>query len=215
MVRWGMIIDLKKCIGCYSCVVGCKQAHALPPKLFWNRVLTSETGEYPQVIRHVYPVLCNHCKEAPCVKACPTGASQRREDGIVFTDPEKCAGCGYCVIACPYQQRSIYEGDKEYFLGQGLTPLEIMGRQLYPLERGTATKCNFCIERIDEGKRKGLTPGVDRDVTPVCVNICPAKARTFGDINDPTGRISTLIRVRRGFRLQSDLGTDPSIYYCS
>jgi Fe-S-cluster-containing dehydrogenase component len=78
MSRWGMVIDLKKCIGCYSCVIGCKQVHALPPNMFWNRVLTTETGEYPQVIRQVYPVLCNHCKDAPCVKACPSGAASRR-----------------------------------------------------------------------------------------------------------------------------------------
>jgi Fe-S-cluster-containing dehydrogenase component len=215
MVRWGMVIDLKKCIGCYSCVIGCKQAHALPPKIFWNRVLTTETGDYPQVIRHIYPVLCNHCEEAPCVKACPSGAAERRDDGIVTTAAEKCVGCGYCVIACPYQQRSIYEGDKEYFPGQGLTILEITGRQLYPLQQGTAVKCNFCMERIDEGIRKGLTPGVDREATPVCVNICPPKARFFGNVNSPTGKVSTLIRVRRGFQLHPDLGTEPSVYYCS
>jgi Fe-S-cluster-containing dehydrogenase component len=168
-----------------------------------------------QVTRHVYPVLCNHCKEAPCVKACPSGAAEKRDDGIVITDADRCAGCGYCVIACPYQQRSIHEGDKEYFPGQGLTALEIMGRQLYPLQQGTAVKCNFCMERIDEGVRKGLTPGVDREARPVCVNICPAKARIFGDVNNPAGKVSTLIRVRRGFQLHPDLGTEPSIYYCS
>jgi phenylacetyl-CoA:acceptor oxidoreductase subunit 1 len=215
MSRWGMVIDLKKCIGCYSCVIQCKQIHALPPNMFWNRVLTTETGEYPQVTRHVYPVLCNHCKEAPCVKACPSGAALRRADGIVITDPDKCVGCGYCVIACPYQQRTIYAGGKqEYFPGQGLTKLEIMGRQLYPLQPGTAVKCNFCLERIDEGIRTGLTPGVDREATPVCVNNCPPKARLFGDLTSPTSNVSTIIRVRRGFQLHPDLGTDPSVYYC-
>ena len=215
MIRWAMVIDLRKCIGCYSCVIGCKQAHALPPNLFWNRVLTAETGDYPQVVRHVYPVLCNHCKEAPCVKACPSGAAEKRDDGIVTTDADKCVGCGYCVIACPYQQRSIYKGVEEYFPGQGLTILEITGRQLYPLEPGTAVKCNFCMERIDEGLRKKLIPGVDREATPVCVNICPAKARIFGDVNNAEDKVSTLIRMRRGFQLHPDLGTDPSVYYCS
>jgi phenylacetyl-CoA:acceptor oxidoreductase subunit 1 len=90
-----------------------------------------------------------------------------------------------------------------------------MGRQLYPLQKGTAVKCNFCMERIDEGIRKGLTPGVDREATPVCVNICPAKARIFGDVNNPADKVSTLIRVRRGFQLHPDLGTEPSVYYCS
>ena len=215
MTRWGMVIDLKKCIGCYSCVIQCKQVHALPPRMFWNRVLTSETGDYPQVTRHAYPVLCNHCKEAPCVKACPSGAASRRGDGIVVTDPDRCVGCGYCVIACPYQQRSMHEGEKEYFPGQGFTKLEIMGRKLYPLQPGTAVKCNFCMERIDEGIRKGLKPGIDREATPVCVNNCPPKARLFGDLTSATSSVATIIRARRGFPLHPDLGTDPSVYYCN
>jgi phenylacetyl-CoA:acceptor oxidoreductase 27-kDa subunit len=216
MTRWGMAIDLKKCLGCYSCVIGCKQVHGLPPKMFWNRVLTAETGAYPQVTRHAYPVLCNHCKDAPCVKACPSGAAQRRADGIVITDADQCVGCGYCVIACPYQQRTKHEGGKqEYFPGQGLTKLETMSRLLYPLQPGTAVKCNFCIERIDEGIRKGLKPGVDREATPVCVNNCPTKARLFGDLASPASNVSTIIRVRRGFQLHPDLGTDPSVYYCA
>ena len=215
MSRWGMVIDLKKCIGCYSCVIGCKQAHGLPPNMFWNRVLTAETGEYPQVIRHLYPVLCNHCKDAPCVKACPSRAASRRTDGIVITDPDQCVGCGYCVIACPYQQRTLYEaGKEEYFPGQGLTKLERMSRQLHPLQPGTAVKCNFCVERIDKGICKGLKPGVDREATPVCVNNCPPKARIFGDLDNPESSLVILIRKRRGTQLNADLGTDPSVYYC-
>jgi Fe-S-cluster-containing dehydrogenase component len=118
------------------------------------------------------------------------------------------------VIACPYQQRTLYEGEQEYFPGQGLTVLEIMGRQLYPLQRGTVVKCNLCMERIDEGIRKGLKPGIDREATPVCVNNCPPKARLFGDLTSPSSKVSTLIRARRGFQLHADLGTDPSVYYC-
>lgn len=214
-VRWGMVIDLKRCIGCYSCTIGCKQEHFLPPGMFWTRVLTSETGEYPNVADHVYPVLCNHCKDPICVKACPSGAASRREDGIVITDPDQCVGCGYCVIACPYQQRTFYSnGEKGYFPGQGLTELEAIGRKLYRLEPGTVVKCNFCKERIDEGIRKGLRPGNDREATPACVNNCPTKARLFGDLTSPESNVSTIIRVRRGFQLHPDLGTDPSVYYC-
>lgn len=214
MVRWGMVIDLKRCIGCYSCMIACKQEHFLPPNIFWNRILMSETGEYPQVSNHVYPVLCNHCQEAICVKVCPSGATLRREDGLVNIDYDKCVGCRYCVVACPYQQRTFYsDGDKGYFPGQGLTELEVLGRELYPLQPGTVVKCNFCEEKIDEGIRKGLKPGVDREATPACVNNCPTKARHFGDLDDPKSKVSTLIRQKKGFQLHPEFGTDPSVYY--
>ena len=108
-----MVIDLKRCIGCYSCVITCKQEHFLPPNIFWNRILVNETGTYPQVTKQIYPVLCNHCKEAPCEKVCPSGATVQREDGIIEIIYDKCPGCRYCVIACPYQQRTFYSNGKK------------------------------------------------------------------------------------------------------
>jgi Fe-S-cluster-containing dehydrogenase component len=214
MARWGMVIDLKKCISCYACMIACKQEHFLPPDIFWTRLLVSETGEYPQTTKWVYPVLCNHCKEAACVNVCPTGASTRREDGIVTVDPDTCAGCEYCVVACPYQQRTLYTDDKkEYFPGQGLTELEVLGRKLYPHQPGTVIKCNFCKERIDSGIQQGLKPGIDRQATPACVLTCPAQARHFGDLDDPDSNVSKLIAARKGYQLHPEWGTDPSVYY--
>lgn len=214
MARWGMVIDLQRCIGCYACMFACKQEHFLPPNVFWNRVIISETGKYPTVTKQVYPVLCNHCKEAICVKVCPTGATTKREDGIVLIDYDKCVGCRYCVIACPYQQRTYYSDSKrEYFPGQGFTELEVIGKKLYPLQPRTVVKCNLCVERIDEGIRRGLIPGMDREATPACVNACPTKARTFGDLDDPNSEVSTLIKERRASQLHPEFGTDPSVCY--
>ena len=215
-MRWGMVIDLKKCIGCYACVLACKAEHFLPPGMFWGRVLIGETGTYPAVRKHIYPVLCNHCKEAACVEVCPTGATTRREDGIVTIDYDKCVGCKYCIMACPYQQRSFYGEDvREYFPGQGLTPLEVIGRELYPLQEGTAVKCNFCTERIESGLQQGLKPGMDRESTPACVIACPTKARYFGDLDDPESEVSRLVREKKGEQLQPQFETDPSVYYLS
>ncbi len=213
-MKYGMVIDLNRCVGCYSCVISCKQEHFLPPGIFWNRVLISESGNYPTVRKHILPVTCNHCQEAACVKVCPSGATTRREDGIVIIDNDKCIGCRYCLIACPYQQRSFYASDAAtYFPRQGLTGYEALGREIYPHQTGTVTKCNFCAERIDEGIRKGLKPGADRAATPACVITCPSKARYFGDLDDPSSEVSALIRARKGHQLHPEYGTEPSVYY--
>jgi phenylacetyl-CoA:acceptor oxidoreductase 27-kDa subunit len=209
-----MVINLNKCIGCYACMLGCKQEHFLPPEMFWNRVLVGEIGTYPTVRKQTYPVLCNHCQEAACVDVCPTGATTKREDGIVLVDADKCVGCRYCLIACPYQQRTFHaDGKKQYFPGQALTEWEVIGRQLYPLQKGTVVKCTFCRERIDEGQKRGLVPGVDREATPACVIACPAKARYFGDLDDPVSEVTRLIVQRKAFQLSPELGTNPSVYY--
>jgi molybdopterin-containing oxidoreductase family iron-sulfur binding subunit len=194
--------------------VACKQEHFLPPLVFWNRVVVSEAGKFPTVTKIAYPVLCNHCKEAVCVKACPTGATHKREDGIVEMIPDQCVGCRYCVVVCPYQQRTYHAHDnKEYFPGQGLTPLEIIGKELYPLQKGTVIKCNFCAERVDQGVKKGLKPGVDREATPACVIACPCGARYFGDLDDPKSEVSKLIKEKKAYSLHLEYGTEPSVFY--
>jgi len=208
-----MVIDLKKCIGCWACAMACRQEHFLPRGVLWSKVLTGEVGRYPAVRKELYPVQCNHCSEAACVKVCPTGATSRREDGIVVIDADKCMGCRYCLIACPYQSRTYYEHSENYFPGQGLTEFEVIGQELYPLEQGTVVKCNFCVDRIDAGLAKGLKVGVDREATPACVNACPTSARRFGDLDDPESEVSLLIKGRRGTQLHPEFGTDPSLYY--
>lgn len=212
-MRWGMVIDLKKCVGCYSCTVACKEEHYVPPGVFFNKVLITHLGKYPAVTKEILPVLCNHCKDSPCVKACPTGASIQREDGIVYVDSDKCMGCRYCVVVCPYQHRTFFDHYTDYFNGYGPTPPEVLGRQLEPHQEGTVVKCTFCKDRIDKGLARGLTPGVDWDATPACVIACPAKARYFGDLEDPTSEVSRLIREKKGTQLVPEHDTDPSVYY--
>jgi Fe-S-cluster-containing dehydrogenase component len=106
MARYGMVFDLKRCIGCNACVIGCKQENSLPDGVFFTRTLSEEYGVYPAVNRVYIPTLCNHCEDAPCEKVCPSGATYTRPDGIVMVDPQKCIGCGSCAVACPYDQRS-------------------------------------------------------------------------------------------------------------
>ena len=145
----------------------------------------------------------------------PRKPAIKRPDGIVAIDADKCIGCRYCVVACPYQNRSFLSKDKDpgYFPDYPETRFEKMGKKLYPHQVGTTMKCNFCMERIDAGMEKGLKPGIDRDATPACVNTCQARALTFGDLDDPESNVSQLIRERNGFVLQEEYGTEPSVYY--
>ena len=209
-MRWGMVINLTRCVGCYACVLACKTEHFLPPDVVWNRVTVFEAEE---LNKQIYPTLCNHCRDPYCVEVCPTGATQQREDGIVWVDPDICIGCRSCVMNCPYQVRVVNEKPKEYFPGQGLTPYEEMRDKLYPLQEGTPSKCNFCMERIDEGMKHGLKPGVDREATPACVISCPTEARIFGDLDDPYGEVALLIKNRKGICFHEEFGTEPSVYY--
>jgi phenylacetyl-CoA:acceptor oxidoreductase 27-kDa subunit len=209
-----MVIDLKRCVSCYACVLTCKQEHFLPPNTFRDRLLVYEKGHYPDAKKVTYPIQCNQCEEATCVDVCPTGATSKRPDGIVTVDPDKCTGCQHCVLSCPYQERTCYFGEQtEYFPGQGQTELETIGEKLYPHQDGTVVKCEFCVERIDDGLRRGLKPGVDRDATPACVNICMCKARLFGDLDDEDSAVAKLIRERNGYCLHPEFATKPSIYY--
>jgi phenylacetyl-CoA:acceptor oxidoreductase subunit 1 len=210
-----MVINLAKCTRCHACVAACRIEHFLPLRVTWPRLIAYEVDQGGSVDVSTYPVRCNQCAEAPCVEVCPTEASHKREDGIVSIDSNKCIGCRYCVIACPYQNRTFLSKNKTpgYFPGYPKTGFEKKGEKLYPHQVGTTEKCNFCEERIDAGLAKGLKPGIDRDATPACVNTCQARALTFGDLDDPESNVSRLIREHHGFQLRPELGTDPSVYY--
>lgn len=103
MARYGMLINTKKCIGCYACRTACQRQNGLDPADSFIRFEEREVGEYPSVsVEHV-PLQCMHCEDAPCCSVCPTGAAHIGPDGIVEVDQGRCIGCLYCMAACPYQ----------------------------------------------------------------------------------------------------------------
>jgi phenylacetyl-CoA:acceptor oxidoreductase subunit 1 len=207
--RYGMVVDVNRCVGCHTCTISCKHANDTTPDVQWRSVLDVEQGEYPSVERFFLVVGCQHCAEPPCVPVCPTGATYQRDDGLVAMDYDLCIGCGYCAIACPYQARTLAHEMKFPF---GKATVQEQHTE-HPERIGVAQKCTFCIDRVDEANERGLTPGVDLEVTPVCSASCIAKAIRFGDFADPASEVSQLVAERASFQLNDFLGTDPQIKY--
>jgi phenylacetyl-CoA:acceptor oxidoreductase subunit 1 len=140
---------------------------------------------------------------------CPTTATRKRADGIVTIDYDLCIGCAYCSVACPYDAR--FKVDKAQFAFSN--PIENEKKTYHAERLGVATKCTFCVERIDAGLAKGLKPGVDPEATPACANACIAKALHFGDADDPESNISQLLAENQFFRMHEELGTGPNFFY--
>ncbi|HUO71337.1 MAG TPA: 4Fe-4S dicluster domain-containing protein [Solirubrobacteraceae bacterium] len=226
--KWAMVIDQERCIGCWTCAVGCKQINNQPVGFWWNRILTAAPsdvsgessgtlsapasddidvphGTFPHVEMVYLPVACQQCDDAPCVKVCPVDATFRRDDGTVLIDFERCIGCRYCIAACPYGVRVFNWGNAEhapdFTIGYG-RDYRTDGRLVFTPDRptGVVEKCTFCVERIDVGEQ------------PYCVEVCPTGARVFGDLNDSSSEVSQLV-TGGATQMLPDLGTDPRVFY--
>lgn len=196
-MTYGMLIDLKKCVGCHACAVACKEAHGTRPGVTRSHVERTFEGTYPEVRKDIVPMLCMHCENAPCIEACAVeGATFKRDDGIVVIDKEKCIGCKACIAACPYGSRYYIETEDGYF-GAELNEYESVMYEVMP--QGSVDKCTFCVERIDAGNNE----------SQACVAACPAQARVFGDLET----LRKQAEEAGGYQLLPDEGTNPSVWY--
>ncbi|MGC8605859.1 MAG: 4Fe-4S dicluster domain-containing protein [Desulfomonilaceae bacterium] len=127
MPRYGMVIDITKCVGCHSCRVACQNQNGLEFNQTFNWIKSLDTGKYPSYNKEFVPLQCNHCEDAPCQKVCPTGSTYTTEEGVVLVNPDTCVGCKYCMEACPYKMRIIDH------------------------HRGIVQKCCFCIDLVHNG----------------------------------------------------------------
>ena len=208
--RYGMVVDLNRCVGCQTCTIACKHHNDTPPGVQWRRVLDVEQGEYPNVERVFLVTGCQHCANPPCVPVCPTGATRQRADGLVTMDYDTCIGCGYCAVACPYQARTIAH-ERAWYFG---TPSRQEAQVFHEERVGVATKCTFCVDKIDAAAQTpGVVPGRDLEATPACAASCIAQALHFGDLADPDSNVSRLAAENAHFRMHEELGTDPQIRY--
>lgn len=217
MTRYGMAIDLKRCFGCQACAAACKIANNLPVGVAYNVVYTkvddnpdnpgvavvkgaavndTPYGEFPNCRLGWFPKNCQHCENPTCVDVCPTGASQKREDGIVWVDYEICIGCKSCIAACPYDVRVSITVEPSYYIDFAVGEADAPSHKA-----STVEKCNFCYNLIDRGE------------TPACMELCPGRARYWGDLDDPESDVSKAIEGCESYRFLESEGTEPKVYY--
>jgi len=191
MTRYGMIIDITKCTGCYNCFLACRDefagndyqgySAAQPMEgMNWMRVIERERGQYPKVKVAYTPITCMQCENAACIKASQGGAVYRRQDGIVIIDPVKAKGQQQIVAGCPYR---VIEWNEEKQIPQ---------------------KCTLCAHLLDQGEK-----------VPRCVESCPTGALIFGDLDDPKSEVAKLMATGTTEVLHPDYGMNEKVRYIS
>lgn len=224
MPRYGMVIDLDRCTGCRACMEACKVENNTPEGVFWMHVFRLEEGEFPDTKVRFLPRPCMHCDNAPCVKVCPVGARYKREDGLVATDLDRCIGCRYCEVACPYgvnyfnwkspkknyyldwkdkDLQSVTDGATPPYKNPDLDKTMADGRRTAcgGHSKGVIEKCTFCDQRVGKG------------LTTACAQVCPVFAIHFGDLDDPKSVVSKLLKKKKCWRLEEAYNTRPRVHY--
>lgn len=214
-VHFAYALNLSHCNGSRRCVEACARENNLPndPEMRYIRVIELDNGSQHLERGEVYydrervpapgkfylPVQCHQCDNAPCVKACPTGATWKEPDGIVVVDYNWCIGCRYCQAACPYFARRFN------WVEPSIEPDRINPDQGYLSNRirpvGVVEKCTFCLHRTRRGRY------------PACYEVCPTGARKFGNLADPESEVRQIVENKRVWILKEDLGTEPRFFY--
>ena len=226
--KLGMVIDLHKCTGCGTCVIACKSENNIQDGVLWGNRTSKTEGEFPNVKYSFYPTLCNQCDEPPCINANPDGCLYKGPGGITMIDAENCdESSEVSAQVCPYNRITYNAGETHSFwkneeaLIDGVTSpssevAEQVGGDVIPhynpdkepspagsgiTNAGGIEKCTFCDHRVEKG------------ALPYCVEACPTKARTFGDLDTPYSEVSKLLEEHEAWRDKEDLGTEPKVYY--
>ena len=213
-VSFAYALNLSTCIGCRRCAEACHEEnnHDRRTHNSYIRVLEMEQGSMdmergdafydhpvPAAGKFYMPVQCQQCENPPCVKVCPVEATWQETDGIVVVDYNWCIGCRYCEAACPYHARRFN------WQAPQVPTEEINPDQAYLSNRvrpqGVVEKCTFCLHRTREGR------------LPACLEACPAGARVFGNVLDPSSEIRWVLEHKRVFVLKEELGLKPRFFY--
>lgn len=195
--RYGMVVNLDRCVGCKSCVAACALTKGLPKGVRVSALHQQTTGKFPALELTYLPTACMQCDNPACVPVCPVGATTKDANGVITVDESVCIGCGACAKACPYGARSLIGAlDSNH---EGAALLEFEAKAFAKHKAHVMAKCDFCKARVDNGEQ------------PACVAACVAHARIFGDLNDASSEVSKLAKDARV--LLKDKGTGPALRY--
>ena len=231
--KWGMVVDIDRCIGCQACVVACQAENNIPLNtedifrqrraIQWIHVERYWEGEFPNVKARFIPILCQHCENAPCEPVCPVYATYHNNQGMNVQVYNRCVGTRYCANNCPYNVRFF-----NYW--EPVWP-ETLRNQLNPdvtvRSRGIMEKCSFNVQRLRRaeqviegqmGERITDETLKEGNFLPACVQACPTNALVFGDYNDSNSQVARMKQKHlaedgRGYKLLENLGTEPNVIY--
>ncbi len=213
-VEFGYALSLSACTGCRQCEYACAAENntSRRPEMHYITVLELDIGSFelseadraydgtvPRDGRVYMPVSCQQCANPPCVSACPVEATWREDDGIIVVDYDWCIGCRYCETACPYGARHFNFAEPSIRPSEVNPDQGLLSNRIRPA--GVMEKCHFCLHRTRRGE------------LPACQEACPAGARVFGNLLDPSSPLRRILETKRVYVLREELGTMPRFFY--
>ena len=219
--RWGMVVDLDRCIGCSACVAACyaennvgvvgEQQIVKGREMAWLRIERYQDPQDPTRLIFL-PMLCQHCDNAPCESVCPVYAPHHSKEGLNNQVYNRCIGTRFCAQNCPYKVRRF-----NWLAWQWPEPLDL---QLNPdvtvRSKGVMEKCSFCVQRIKEGHNRAKNEERsirDGEIVPACAQTCPTDAIVFGDLMNPGSKVRRLMADPRAYQVLGYLNTKPAVIY--